>query len=76
MDLPRHLVWGHGQPPKADGQPYLVWFTEDAQGYDVLTWVQEIGKWCQGREGIGEDRYDDAELAEAYYAPLPSRKDK
>ena len=71
-ELPRHLAWGLGVPPKVERQPYLVYFKDEAAGYDVLTWVPEIGKWCQGRDGLGEDRYDGDELADAFYAPLPN----
>lgn len=68
------LNWSPGVPPKVERLPYLVRFSDEAPGYEVLSWVPEIGKWCQGRSGLGEDRYDDEELASVMHAPLPPQR--
>ena len=73
MDLPIRLEWRKGLRPKAPRLPYLA---QIDNGFEVLTWVQGHGKWCQGIEGLGEDRYEDQELAEVFFAPLAEVRDE
>lgn len=67
MERPIELIWWRGVPPKVPRLPYLI---QIDKGFDVISWVPETESWHQGVEGLGEDRYDDEELAEVYYAPL------